>query len=376
MSWQFIATRMNGDGTETPLAYDLPIQNPSVTVELSGPGGITGSISPEIAYLQDDAGRPIIEPWSTAIYAINGGMIRAGGIIMGPLVVSENGSSFNIDAVGFSSYIEGMPWVGAEYSKIQEDPLNIARAIWAHVQEQQDGNLGLSLPSLTSPVKVGTEVKETNFETGAGETVSFESGPYKLAEWLTTNLGEEFDKLAEGTPFDYIVEHTWDGSDASSIQHHMRLGYPRLGRRLHKLRFAVGENVLESPDVEIGSDYASETLVLGAGEGRARIRGRDNRRTGRLRHVAVIEDSSIRAGREARNRAAEELKWRSGEPTLTEMVTVQNHPNARLGEYGPGDEILLVSGPGYAEDVSFWVRVISMTIDPATDEAALTIMRA
>lgn len=376
MSWQFIATRLNGDGTETPLVYDLPIQNASVTTELSGPGGITGSISPEIAFLQDEAGRPIIEPWSTAIYAVNGGYIRAAGFIMDPLVVSENGSSFNIDAVGFSAYIEKMPWVGAEYSKIQEDPLNIARAIWDHAQAQQDGNLGVFLSDITSPIRVGTEVKETNFETGAGETVSFESGPYKLAEWLTTNLGEEFDKLAEGTPFDYIIEHFWDGSDASSITHHMRLGYPKLGRRHHKLRFAVGENVLDAPDVEIGSDYASETLVLGAGEGRARIRGRDNRRTGRLRRVVVIEDSSIRAGREAKSRAAQELKWRSGEPTFTEMVTVQNHPNAALGTYGPGDEILLVSGPGYTENVSLWVRILSMTIDPASDEATLTITRA
>ena len=66
MGWRYIATKLNGDGTETVLDWDLPIVQPSFTDELSGAGGMSGTIAPEIARLRVD-GEPIFVPWSTAL---------------------------------------------------------------------------------------------------------------------------------------------------------------------------------------------------------------------------------------------------------------------------------------------------------------------
>ena len=85
-NWRYIASRLNGDGTETFLSYDVPLSGGQTTTALSGPGGINGTITPEIAALQDEYGRPILEPWSTAIYAEVDGQIRGGAILsaLGP----------------------------------------------------------------------------------------------------------------------------------------------------------------------------------------------------------------------------------------------------------------------------------------------------
>ena len=40
--WRYIASRLNGDGTETFLSYDVPISGCQVTDVLSGAGGISG----------------------------------------------------------------------------------------------------------------------------------------------------------------------------------------------------------------------------------------------------------------------------------------------------------------------------------------------
>lgn len=355
--YRYIATHRNGDGTETPISYSIPLQGAQITNEVSAPGGLTGTISPEIVRLQDEKGEPVFKPWATSIYAEQDGYIRGGGILA-PLGVK--GSQLTIDCIGDTGYIKGIPYMG-NLSRIGVDPLDMARHIWEHAQAQKYGNLGVVLDNTTSPVRIGKEKKEGS-----------DDGPYKLHWFQNLDLGEEFDKLAESTPFEYRMEHSWSGEN---IRHFIRLGYPRLGRRLHDLSFIEGVNVFSESEFTFGGDdFANEVIVLGAGEGRKMVRGFASRVPEGLRRVAIVTDKNIRSKEQADKRANRSLRSRLIDAELSD-ITVVNHPNAKLGTYTAGDEILVQTTDGWLDSTDIWCRILSITISPEEGTASLQIER-
>ena len=367
MGWRYIASRLHGDGTETFLEWNLPLSGVGLTNTLSGPDAIAASINPEVATLKVN-GSPLIEPWSTAIYAEIYGQIRCGAIVAD---MTADGPSLALTCVGFPGYAVGMPYTG-EYSRVGIDPLDVVRDIWAHIQAQRNGNIGLQVDSLKSGLKIGTTAESVAFTTSTGENVSFTAGPYTLMWYDTPNLGGEIDALAKATPFEYREAHVWNGD---VIDHKLRLGYPMIGRRRHDLRFVVGENIQLVPTVDFGTDYASEALVLGAGTGRKMIRGTGSRTDGRLRRVAVVTDSGLTSTTKANTLASQEVLRRLGLADVTE-VTIIDHSHAPLGSFDVGDEILVQTGSGWADDIALWCRVTAMTISPdALGVARLSILR-
>lgn len=366
--WNYIAQRLNGDGTGTFLDYDLPLSGVSLTDVLSGPNALTASITPAVKRLLGPDGEPIIQPWSTALYAEQDGVIRSGCIVTD---CPRQGPNFGITALGFTGYAKGIPYIDSSFW-IEADPLNLVRAIWNHIQSQRRGNLGLQIADTTSPVRIGTELKQVEFDTQEGP-VSFESGPYKLNWWQTDDLGKEIDALAESTPFDYLERHVWK-ADHSDIDHFVDLGYPSIGAR-KKLRFVLGENIDLPPNVDIaGGAYADELYVLGAGEGRTMIRGSDFRSSEkRLRRPAIVTDKQLRSISDANSRARKELALRLGRGQITE-VSVTNHPHAPIGSFRPGDEILLQGEDAWG-NFEMWVRVLSITTTPQDAERARMAVR-
>ena len=150
-NWRYIASRLNGDGTETFLSYDVPLSGGQTTTALSGPGGINGTITPEIAALQDEYGRPILEPWSTAIYAEVDGQIRGGAILSG---FEEKGPDLALDCVSFAGYPGGMPYTGRD-SHTSIDPLDVVRNLWAHLQQAARGNIGMEIGEGSTQIRIG-----------------------------------------------------------------------------------------------------------------------------------------------------------------------------------------------------------------------------
>lgn len=368
MGWRFLATRLNGDGTETFLSNDVPLQGAQLREDLSGPGGITGTIEPEITRLRSPAGEPLFMPWSTAIYAEKDGHIRAGAILAD---LVEDGPKLGLDCVGFTGYLQGQPYK-ADGSWVQVDPLVMARHIWAHKQGMKGANLGLVLDATTSPVRIGTKEEEVKFTTENGEEVNFQTGPYTLQWWKDHDLGKAFDDLATETPFDYLVAHAWSGE---TISHRLRLGYPTIGRRRDDLRFQVGENVFDTPEVIYdGDEYASEVVVLGAGEGRKMIRGEFSKTTGRLQRTVVVTDKTLRNKKAANAAATRELSARLGDEDI-DSLTVLDHPHAPIGSYTSGDEILIRSRHGWTQDIELWVRVLSIVTEPEKNQATLSVAR-
>ncbi len=177
--WRYFATRLNGDGTETLLDPDLPLENVTIEDVLSGDNAVSGSLSPVYNRLLGPDGLPLLQEWSTAVYAENDGDIRGGGILTHS---GFNGPEWSLECVGFTGYGRDLPYTGNGYKGIKVDPIVVARQqIWGHIQNQPGGNIGLEFEAVDTDGKVtiGTELKQVEFDTQSGP-VSFEAGPYKL----------------------------------------------------------------------------------------------------------------------------------------------------------------------------------------------------
>lgn len=361
--WRYYARHMNGDGTESKLHDELPLLEVKIDNDLSGPGGLKAKLGPEQAGLTKADGSSLFVPWATSIYAAKGPQIRGGGILAN---VKDSAGELNLDVVGFTGYAKDQPYT-EDKSFVAEDPLNIVRHIWGHLQGKIGGNLGLVVDGTTSNMRIGKPLVE-------GVTAKDE-GPFILGWWESHDLGKILDDLAVQTPFDYVLEHAWDGE---KIVHRMRIGFPAIGRRRTDLRFVMGENIFQQPpDIDYeGEDFADEVLMLGAGEGRKMIRGIQGRpHSGRLRRLAVVEDKTLTSHEAAERAARDELSWRLGDPDYTSLI-VSDHPSAPHGSYGPGDEIQVRTPEGWHKGLDLWVRILSISIDPQSGLETLSVTRS
>lgn len=359
--WRYFAQRLDGSGAGAIFDTDLPLSGVQITKSLSGPDRISGNIAPEFASLKGADGSPVLKSWGTAIYAELDGVIKAGGIYIGP---SSQDSTLTVDCMGFVGYPKGMPYTDS-IAFTETDPLDVVRHIWENLQAKPYGNLGMQVSNEHSDRRIGTILEQGEFDTQSGP-LKFEAGPLQLAWYKTPDLGAQIDDLAKKTPFDYIERHVWNGLE---IDHFMDLHYPRLGVRRRDLRFVVGENVVSIPGVqEDGDSYANQVLLLGAGEGRDMLRGDVQNPDGRLRRVKVVTDKTARNVFDAWSRANQALRRSQGIHTITEIV-VRNSPGAPVGSWEVGDEIEIEVPYGWFQG-KLWVRIVGYTISPESSDAA------
>lgn len=365
MSTRYIAQDIS---TREFLNWDVPLSKVQVRYSLSGPDEIAGELAPEMPKLNLSA----YDSWATALHLEQEGHIRASGILQ-PASMREN--VVQIVATGPSGYPHGIPYLG-EFQGIQVDPLDMVRKIWTHVQSYPDSLHGVTLDDTTSAVRIGTEKQAVEFDTTAGEHVQFETnrGPYKLVWWEATDCGTEIDNLARQTPFDYREVASWN-VDKTDVDFHIRLGYPRLGRWQDGLRFAQGENVTSAiPLTELEDQYASTVVVLGAGEGRKRVRSEASERGERLRRVVVISDKSIASVDEARKIALGELRRRRAMVSMEQIIVDTEHPNARWGTFVPGDDITVVGEFPWLGWLAIKHRITAIDWQPQSSLASLSLV--
>jgi hypothetical protein len=367
--WRYIAERLNGDGTGTLLDLDVPLNDVDITDTLSDVSGLNANITPEIKRLIADDGKPLFEEWSTALYAEKDGQIRAGGILVHS---SFQDATWSAECVGFLGYGKDMPYTGGGQFFVEEDTLDIARFIWDHIQSQNGGNIGLEFDQRKSGVKVGSKLTSDQYDPEGGPGgLTLESQAYKLAYYQDHDLLSNFDDLATETPFHYHERHYWNGE---TIKHHV--DFPTRIQMRNDLRFALGENIIASPSVSLnGDDYASETYLLGAGEGARTIRGHASLPRKRLRRVAIRTDPSVRRLNAANNRAMNDLAWRRNLEDLTE-ITHLDHPNAAVGAVAVGDLIYIQGDLDWLGQVASWYRVDSIRYSPGAPQQTLSVTRA
>lgn len=195
-----------------------------------------------------------------------------------------------------------------------------------------------------------------------------EAEPYTLSWWDTHDLGSVISDLAAQTPFDYREHSAWDGDD--NLVHRMRIGYPEFGVRREHLRLEIGVNVTAPPPLA-ESEYASEVIVLGAGEGRTMVRSTSTANPGRLRRVAVVERKEITNSARAQQVARAEVASRTAEWSF-ESLNLIDHPMCPYGSFEVGDYLYLTGDAGWM-DIAQWVRVQEIEIDCVTGALGLKV---
>lgn len=361
MSWRYYLHSLpSGEWVDK----DLPLTEVEVTTACNAPASINGTLPIEFAALKNKDGSLAIRKWGSLLVAEEDGRDPIVGIVDN---LSIEGEQLVIEAGGFTMYPTGIPWLSEDFAGIKVDPMDMVRKIWAHLQSYDDVGLGVAVDSTTSPVRIGEPERDVSFETSAGESVEFETGPFRLARWDTEDLGKVLDDLATDTPFQYMERSWWDGEE---LRHRLQLGYPAIGVRRPNATFEIGINVTANPVLD-ESDFASEVLVTGAGEGRKKVSTHLTRKSDRMRRVQVVADSSLRSKKTATNAARPILDGLRG-GWLIDSLDVIDHGLAPFGTFDVGDEIRVAGDAGWV-DVDMWVRVLEMTVVPATGARNLKV---
>ncbi|PFG16271.1 hypothetical protein ATK74_0805 [Propionicimonas paludicola] len=358
--------RLNGDGTETGLRTEVPATSCPIVDPLTAPQQITLTLEPESI----DVG--LFVPWQTAVYVGTEDQILAAGIVDINGVTSEN-SKLTVKCVGWSGYIAGMPWTDKALSYVHTDPGKILRAMWLQVQSHHAGNIGLSVPAVSTGTTVGTPAVYGKTKRGK-KTVKTAAEPFVLASYATADLAAAQTTLLTEGKIEYRERHWVEGG---VVKHALLMASPRLGRRNPDVRLVIGENVTEVPSVD-PAQYASEVLVLGAGDGPKKIQSRQLiAAPPRLRRVYLHNQETITRSAAAERLAKSLLKLLAGTADDVEKVVVTDGPSARIGALVPGDEVLLSGDSGWAGPIEVWVRILEREWDEvAPQTVTLTVARA
>jgi hypothetical protein len=356
--------------------WDLPLVRAEITWTLSGPTVIKGNIEPENWAIVEER----VDAWATWLDVEENGIIRASGIIQ-PVAIDDE--TFEIEAIGVAGYPQGMPFM-SELSEIKFDALDAVRRIWAHLLSYPDAEpLNVELSQNTCGLLLGTPATVKTDASGyvqtdaSGNPEMNDPKPYELNWWSDVDCGREIDQLAKTVPFDYVENPQWS-PDRDRVIHRIELGFPRVGRLRDDLRFVLDENMVAAFVVrEQPGTYASQIVVRGAGEGRDGIRGYAGTRTPRrLRRVTVITDKAVMTGERADARAADELRRRQSVLTVGEIVVHDWHPNAPIGSFGLGDDIVLQAPISYLGDIKLIHRITAYTWTPEEGTISLQLARS
>lgn len=401
--WRFYAMRWTG----TWVHRELPLRDVSITHTLSGPGDLSATIEPTYADLIAEDGRLVLREWDTIILAEAAGELRGGGILVSTEVT---GDVLSLDCVGFSGYAAGMPltstlsWGGSSAGASGQgvDPAVVIRALWGHLQDQPDGGLGVAVDPLSTPYRLGewhnarklstedepnppaSEVEEPPIPidrvwtasdrrpaAATGKTVFWQ---YRLDWWEDVEVGAKVDEICQQAKIEYREVWSW-GPDRESVNLRLQLGYPRLGRRAADLRFVEGENISELVTLQrSGDDFANVVAAYGAGEGSKQKRQTASHRDGRLRRVSIVDAEDVRSDASLRTIATDALA-RARQIIDISSFTVRDHPNAELGSFGVGDDVLVETVIGW-QPTRLWVRILSYSYSPDGDTVSVSCTRS
>jgi hypothetical protein len=337
------------------LSTALPLTELEYGDELSGPGSLTGRLSPRLV-----ASNPLlVDPGATLIYVESSGQLQWGGIIWD---VRAQGNDYSIEAASWSSYLQKRYDVDGEHGGrgpyTYADRCQVIRNAWAYAQSIADGDLGVVVDATTSTSTVGTpaDVYHSNW-------------------WENPNLGDQVDDMVAGdaTP-DYTCATSWN-ADKSDVVKRIKLGWPRLGARRNDIEFSSGVNIIDEPeDALSGDEYAQVVIAAGKGEGRARLRQISAVRNGRLRLEHVLDLPDVNGNDILKTRADRERTWR--QTTIrgsVDQVTIRDSPAAPFGAYQIGDDVYTrVHNPWTS--YTGWARITGWTRKPQAQGGPQTVV--
>lgn len=336
----------------------LPLTGVEFTRELNGPGSFQGTLAPR--FLNSNPG--VVEPGRTLIYVEADGRLRWGGIVWD--TVMDDGE-YRVEAAGWSSYLHKRHDLHGELDArgpyTYGDPCQIIRDIWAYAQEQPDGDLGVTVDATNSSAKAGTPAE-----------------PWHSYWYETPVLGGLVDDLVgeDGSP-DYVddCEYQTNGTVARRV----RLGWPRVGARRTDISFKAGVNIVGPVPIQrSGDEYANTIIATGSGEGTARRFAVDSVRDGGLRLETVLPLPDVN-GTDVLGRRARAERERLMVMGTVRDLTIRHHPNAPLGSWQVGDDVMVQARSEWGM-WSGWSRIVADSIRPGgdsgEDQIVLSVVRA
>jgi hypothetical protein len=405
------------------------ITSPVITWTLNAAGTFTCTLAPPRADLLDSTGNPVINEWQTACYLEESDEIKFGGICTSS---TGQGPSWTPTFTEFAGYASGTIYEGPVVTAYNYEALAAVRALWAWVQAQPYGNLGLVVgagvtTTLLGAYELGGASTVLTRQANPGDTritVASSSGisqpgwitigsethyvakapvmsatvvplssviqaawpsgtvviqeqaatPYQLAWWNGTDCGQEIASIQAEAVFDSYERHTWN-PDRSGVIHQLLFGVPRIGARRSDLRFAEGENIVTAAQItRDGTKFANNVIGQGAGQGSAMVRQTASVPNGRLRRTIIYQNQTVTVPARMQAMATRVLAAVQNIDTPV-SVTVINHPNAPFGSFICGDDIYVQLASGW-RSAGIWCRITAMTQDPTTSLMTLTLARS
>ena len=299
--------------------------------------------------------------------------LKAAGLSAGGLVIrstsepkGDKRSKRNLWLKGNAEGLTaGYTWDGKRWVELSAAKFNAASSHYMSIDAQKAA-LAKSKELLKKRKAAHSDAKSKVSDLRDGE-----AEPYTLSWWENHDLGSVVTDLAKETPFEYREHTAWDGDNA--LQHRLILGYPEFGARREDLRLEIGVNVTAPPPLTEG-EYASQVLVLGAGEGRAMLNASSYKERGRLRRTVVVERKDLTKLDRVQAEARTEVEWRDAEWNFDNLSLV-DHPMCPYGSFTVGDYLYLTGDAGWAQ-LAQWVRVTEIAVDCVTGNIDLKVVSA
>ena len=345
---RIVAWNADGAGGWKLLHPDLPADGAEWTAALLSHSEL------EVHFDNERPDLPALTPWLTALGVVDGGNLRAFGVVTDRDADDEK---LTVVCRGLTGYLDGLPWTDATVRRYDADPGELIRLVWDTAQGHRWGNLGVNVDRVATNVRVGEKRAEVKDADGK-VTESAVDEPYTLDRSETHDLGAEVDALLAEAGLEFREVLSLSRSGVPGVRMHIG---PNLGRRRTDVRAEVGESVYIVPSVEEDpEDYASDVLLIGAGEGPARIVAQEWLPTmSRLRRVYVYQAQDIYRQAEATAEAARVLATMQPRQGAITSLEVMDSPSFPVWTIEPGDELRLTGHLGAAGHADRWVRVIA-----------------
>lgn len=436
MDMQYLAYRVNGDGTEDMLDPDLPLSGVRVTREKNGIGRLTASLPPEYEMERSD-GIKVIREWSTAIYVQIDGLAFDGFLVV---ETESDNETLELDCVGWIGYGADQPWPdrSRSFNKGNVKVSEVIDRIWDEVQRYSTSNIGLDtdlgsgwprignpiyeeLPNPKPPGRIeaqdpGKQPKAPSYGKDKGKyqlgradydeamkrwrkrkdaydkakreyeerkrkyeqdkkdrAKAIDDAKIKMNYWSTHDLLRFFQQLADEVGFSYRVDHQRYGSN---FIHTLRCRMGMLGRRHRSYSLIEGENVMTAPKITRGGDEkVTSAVILGAGEGSKMrwLQKTSTHGTGDgLRRAKVFADKTLTRNSQLMARAQEVLA-EYGDPVDIEEFDVIDHGLSPVTAIDVGDEIRLMTNDRRGRDEDTWVSIEAISLEPEKQRFTLAV---
>ena len=334
---------------------DFPADDIEWTSALNAPTELTISLGNERPGVDD------IVPWLSAFGVLVDGVIRAFGIVTG---ISADDAALSITCTGVSGYLDGQPWTDEAIRRYDADPGELIPLIWERVQSHRWAALGVAVDKVATGTRVGEKRDEVR---GADDEVTEQAvdEPWILDRTETHDLGAEVDALLTEAALESreVVSLTPTGAPRFRLEI-----APHIGRRRRDVRAEIGDSVYVVPAVEaLADDYASDVLLIGAGEGPDRVVSHATApRPSRIRRAFAYSATDVERQAAADSEAGRVLSAMTPARSDVSALEVIDSPTLPVWSLEVGDEIFLAGDFGAAGPADMWVRVVAATSSLST----------